>query len=161
MRSRIHFGLVGLALSAAICRGADSTFYQVFLEAVSTNGLITNGQILPVHVTSPLLVDTNNNAFKFDGTTHTLSAMRDRGEICGIRLGMTMSEVVAKWGKPPIGMSICYGGPSFSYSDARLVFHEDSLWEVYLPSLTFAGRFARDPIVNHAGDGNTGRKRCI
>jgi hypothetical protein len=129
MRSPINFILVGLVFTATLCRGAESSFYRVFSDSVGTNGLMH-----PVAVTSPLLVDTNNTVFKLGGTTNNLAAMRDSGEISGIRLGMTMSEVVAKWGKPRGFWSRCCGGHRFCYSDVSLVFHGDSLWDVCVPA---------------------------
>ncbi len=128
MRSRIHSILAGMLLSAAFCRGADFNFYRELLDEVGTNGLMH-----VVAVKSPLLIDTNNRALKIGGTSNSLTLLRERGEISRLRLGMSMSEVVGAWGKPRGVWSRCGGGPRFFYSDAYLIFHGDSLWEVRLP----------------------------
>lgn len=145
MRSPIHFVLLGLVCSVALGLGAESDFYRSFLSAVSTDDL----QRLGVVVTSPTLADTNNTALKLAAFTNSFSVMRERGEMSEIRLGMSMSEVVAKWGKPPRLFANCGGGPHFSYSDASLVFHGNVLWEVYIPGRNNPDQsFLRPRVIN-------------
>src|SRR5690349_1922055 len=47
----------------------------------------------------------------------------DSGEVAGIRIGMSMSEVIKNWGKPKLFYSTCMGGPRFDYAAAALFFH--------------------------------------
>jgi hypothetical protein len=111
-------------------QGAESDFYQTLLTTVPTNDLRR-----PVAVRSPLLVDTNNIAPKLTADIELVRAMSERGVVSGISLGMTMSEVVSRLGKPPRLWTICgaAGGPLFAYSDISLVFRSDELWEVHIP----------------------------
>ncbi len=117
MSSLIHSALTVLFLSVSLCRGAESSFYRTFLSSVNSNDLTR-----PVAVRSPLLVDTNNTAPKLATTPLDLIKAKDTGAVGGIRLGMTMEEVVARWGKPQGLYSRCLGGPRFFYSDANVVF---------------------------------------
>src|SRR2546430_6740494 len=101
-----------MVCSPAISRAAESSFYQCFLSIVSSNDLDR-----PVAVWSPMLVDTNNTAPRLTTSTNSLRVMRERGEASGIHLGMSMSEVVSKWGKPSHFWAKCGGGPRFQYAD--------------------------------------------
>src|SRR6266436_2867858 len=76
------------------------------------------------------LLDTNNSG----PTLINLSPERTRasGEVEGVRLGMTMSEVVRAWGKPQIIYSQCNGGPRFDYRTANLFFKGDKLWKIWI-----------------------------
>jgi hypothetical protein len=117
--------LASVVLAIVSCRSAKSDFYQVFMASVTTNDLTH-----AVLVTSPALVDTNNTAPKLAAITNSFRAMCEQGTVSGVSLGMSMSAVVARWGKPPWFYTRCGGGPRFAYSDVALVFHGDSLWEV-------------------------------
>ncbi len=121
--------LLWLVLPEVCARSAESTFFRNFMDSVDTNDL---SRI--VAVTSPSLVDTNNRAVKLGATTNTLVAMRELGSVSGVRLGMTMSEVVSQWGKPPRFYTKCRIGPNFAYSDVGLYFEGDSLCEIYVPA---------------------------
>jgi hypothetical protein len=59
-----------------------------------------------------------------------LTKLRASGEVSGVHLGMTMDEVVARWGKPAKlrivnsggALSGTFRGVRFDYSDARVEF---------------------------------------
>lgn len=121
--------LLGLVLSAVCARSAESAFFRNFMDSVDANDFFR-----VVAVTSSSLVDTNNRTVKLGAATNTLVAMRERGSVSGVQLGMTMSEVVAQWGKPPRFYTKCRTGPHFAYSDVGLYFEGDSLCEVYVPA---------------------------
>jgi len=104
---------------AICCAGADQEwFYRQFQSVADTNNI--------VGVTSPLLVDTNNRVLKVTNPAVSLSAMKMKGELGGVRLGMTMEEVVTCWGRPPILWSRCMGGPRFAYADVDVFFEASS-----------------------------------
>jgi hypothetical protein len=117
--------LILVVLATVSCGSTKSDFYQVFMASVTTNDLAR-----AVLVTSPALVDTNNTAPKLAATTNSFRDMREQGTVSGVSLGMSMSQVVARWGKPPWFYTRCGSGPRFNYSDVALVFHGNSLWEV-------------------------------
>ena len=57
-----------------------------------------------------------------------LDRLRQSGEISGVRLGMTMQEVIDHWGKPTAGWSRClHGLVTFSYTGVSLAFEGDRL----------------------------------
>ena len=89
MRRLLRFVLI---LWCSAGRGGD--FYRQFLSLVDTN----QPGALPVR--SLLLTDTNNTARKLTNTVVNLSNVWEWGEIAGVRLGTTMEEVAALWGKP-------------------------------------------------------------
>jgi hypothetical protein len=115
MRRLLLFVLV---VWSATGHGGD--FYRQFLILVDTN------QPGALPVASPLLIDTNNSAPKLTNTLVNLSNACARGEIAGVRLGMTMEEVAARWGKPQSLWGRCYGGPRFYYTDASVIFDPSS-----------------------------------
>jgi hypothetical protein len=81
------------------------------------------------HVTNAVLVDTNNKAAKLTNLTLSLRKMRENGEVGDIHLGMTMDEVVARWGKPFLLAPMC--GNDFLFGDCSLHFRGDSFQSVY------------------------------
>jgi hypothetical protein len=129
MRIRTSITLIAAVLWTWIVSGGESAFYTTFLHSVSTSDL-TN----IVAVRSPLLVDTSNMVAKVTGSTNSLRKMKEEGELCGVRLGMNMSEVVTTWGKPPRFYTKCHGGPHFAYCDVGLYFQGDVLQEIYVPA---------------------------
>jgi hypothetical protein len=124
----MYSDFLGLLWSVAIGQCGESAFYRSFLSQATTNDL----QHLGIAMTSPTLTDTNNTSPKLAGVTNSLTAMKERGEVGGIRIGMSMSDVVSEWGKPSRFFARCMGGPRLDYSDATLIFHGDVLWEVLL-----------------------------
>jgi hypothetical protein len=108
---------------------ADGDFYRLFQSAVTNyyrplHNAATNGQ--SIEIDSPLLVDTNNTGFKLTNAVLHLEALTANGEPSGIRLGMSMEEVVARWGKP-IGIDPqCLGYPHFIYTEAHVYFEAAS-----------------------------------
>ena len=103
----------------------EAEFYRQFLSVTGTN----NTQ--QIRITSPLLVDTNNTTPKLAAVN--LNDLKTNSELSGIRLGMTMQEVVTRWGKPRDFWSNCFGGPRFVYADMSVIFEpgKDSVMSLY------------------------------
>jgi len=101
--------VVGVLLT--LCRdvpAADQEYFDRFLSVTSSwhGGFVTDSS----------LVDTNSSfPIPTDGTV-SLSELRHRGELCGVRLGMSMNEVVHKWGKPNMLYPYCLIGPRLWYT---------------------------------------------
>jgi len=119
-----------VAVFHCICASAaDGDFYRLFQSAVTNyyrplENVATNGQ--SIEIGSPLLVDTKNTGFKMTNVLLHLQALKANGEPSGIRLGMTMEKVVARWGRP-LGMDPhCMGFPHFIYTDAHVYFEPAS-----------------------------------
>jgi hypothetical protein len=93
-------------LSEVVAAGADNEFYQRFVEAKSK----TNGFLYEVS-----LIDTNNSGPNLTNVAVPFAKFAQEGELVGIKLGMTMSEVVAAWGKPRSLFTHCVFGPRFWY----------------------------------------------
>jgi hypothetical protein len=82
----------------------------------------------PRQITSPVLVDTNNSGIRITNAFLNLESLWQGGGISGIRLGMTMEQVVACWGKPPEAYSRCAQGlPTFFYQNVWLTFEGNHL----------------------------------
>ena len=81
---------------------------------------------MPHAIKSAFFVDTNNTALKVANTVVDLNKVKADGEICGVRPGMSMEEVVGRWGKPVFMWSRCYGGPRFAFKDVDIVFEPNS-----------------------------------
>src|SRR5579859_3443024 len=115
---RHHILVAFLLWHGAGAWGGD--FYSRFLTLVDINAAET----LPVR--SPWLTDTNNVAVKLTNSPVNLRDACLKGEIGGVRLGMTMEEVCAILGKPRCLYGLCFGGPNFSYEDVNVVFDPSS-----------------------------------
>jgi len=110
--------VVFVALYCIRAFAADGNFYRLFQSAA------TNERSMEIY--SPHLVDTNNTGFKLTNALLHLDALKADGEPSGIRLGMSMEEVVAQWGKP-IGIDPqCLGYPHFIYREAHVYFDKAS-----------------------------------
>jgi hypothetical protein len=96
-----------------------------------------------VAIRSPFFVDTNNAAPKLANLVVDLADTKENGRLGGVQLGMTMEQVVARWGKPKGIWSKCYGGPLFCYTDVNVVFESssNSVLKVF-----FLGKSASSPI---------------
>jgi hypothetical protein len=114
--------LLFLQLEAA----AETNFYGHLLG-------VSKNYPIPHWVSSSELTDTNNTAVKIPNLIINLQSLGEKGEIAGIRLGMTMDQVVARWGKPPKLYSHCGGGPRFFFSDTSLVFRDNVLSIIWIP----------------------------
>jgi hypothetical protein len=110
--------LVLIAFAVTNCSGADQEYYRTFLSMVDTNSTRI------VSINSPLLIDTNNNALKLANFAINLADTKAKGQLYDIHLGMTMEQVVARWGKPRCLWSRCYGGPRFCYAGGVSVIFE-------------------------------------
>ena len=105
------------------CSASDLDFYHRFLSLVDTNDLFH-------WVTNSALIDRNNTAPKLTNSVISLQKLRTEGEAGNIRLGMTMEDVVACWGKPVMLHPKCDGGHRFTFTDCSLVFTGNSLSKV-------------------------------
>jgi len=110
-------------------------FYQQFLAAVDTN------QFTQPLGTLPGLVDTNNTEIKLTNAIADLERLKQSGEVSGVRVGMTMQEVVDHWGKPKAGWSRClHGLITFSYTEVSLGFEGNRLETIrFSPPAKLAG----------------------
>jgi hypothetical protein len=100
--------LATLALLVIRVTAAERGYYELFTE--NTNG--------PSHfIGNPNLVNTNNPGPTIN--TNIPFVKFRQGEIADIKLGMTMSEVVAAWGKPRQLVSRCGFGPRLWYGPGR------------------------------------------
>jgi hypothetical protein len=128
--------LLLLALCLSL-RAADDQFYRDFLSLADTN------DPAPRLLKSPLVVDTNNTAPKIASTVVQLDRLRAEGRVADLRLGMTMSEVVGRWGKPRGFYSNCDGGPRFLFADASVVFRGNALRRIRLSEAVMFDRGLR------------------
>src|ERR1043165_5569047 len=99
-----HFLAVAFLFLSLSCGHADQEFYQYFLSVIKTN----DSRVRPL--TLPRLIDSNNIVLRLTNQIVNLSASKTNGKIGDIRLGMSMDEIVAAWGKPNHLWSRCYGG---------------------------------------------------
>ncbi len=110
-------------------------FYQQYLSAVDTNKYTQPLGALPG------LVATNNTGIKVTNAVVDLNSLKQSGEISRVRLGMTMQEVVDRWGKPKGGWSRClHGLITFSYTGVSLGFEGNRLETIHFsPPAKLAG----------------------
>jgi hypothetical protein len=109
-------------------------FYQQFLSSVDTNQFTQPLGALPG------LVDTNNTGIKVTNAVVDLERLKQSGEVSRVRLGMTMQEVVDRWGKPKGGWSRClHGLITLSYTGVSLGFEGNRLETIrFSPSAKLA-----------------------
>jgi len=113
-----------VALCGAHSWAAEAAYYQEFLAVFGTNNWTHTDR------GSASLVDPNNTALKIAGEEVDLREVLATGGVSGVRLGMTMDELVARWGKPleiRFGTSqgwYCgtFSSAHFSYSKIRVDF---------------------------------------
>jgi hypothetical protein len=68
-------------------------------------------------------VDTNNTALKTTNVVLSVDTAKELASIGGVRLGMTMEEVVATRSKPIPALRWCQGGgPRLNYTGAKVIF---------------------------------------
>jgi hypothetical protein len=108
--ARCYFLSLIVAGGVSACSAAED-YYHTYLSLLGTN--ITRN----VLVDSPLLIDTNNSAPKLATSVIDLAETVTNCQIGQVRLGMTMEEVVAGWGKPRGIWPSCFGGARFIYWD--------------------------------------------
>src|SRR5437868_13685720 len=103
--------ILALAICCFSSRAADDEFYRHDSTLVDTN----QRPLRPV--TSPLLVDSKNTGAKVTNAVLNLEGLQQAAELSGVRLGMTMGEVVGCWGKPKGASSpgCLHGLPTFFY----------------------------------------------
>jgi hypothetical protein len=140
--------LAALALLALHACAAERGYYELFTEAL-TNG--SSGMIASTN-----LVNTNNLG-PVIGPTVSFMKFR-QGELAGIKLGMTMSQVVTAWGRPRELASVCVFGPRLWYGPGRwfgdlsLSFKGDRL-----VLIAIAGETAKRLTFDNGLSGHAGR----
>jgi hypothetical protein len=112
MKRALPYAAACLLLGRFISPAADGDFYGRFVSQVGTN----DQWIREIDI--PTLIDTNNTSPKLTKSKLSEVALRPQVTVAGIRLGMTMDQVVAIWGKPR-GVSLAHAGaPRLSYRDS-------------------------------------------
>jgi hypothetical protein len=110
--------LLSLALWGLAVQAVGQEYYTAFQTFVATNSQDKHDWILAPH-----LVDTNNTALKTTNVVLSVGTAKGLARIGGVRLGMTMEEVVATWGKPIRALRWCQGGgPHLNYTGAKVIF---------------------------------------
>lgn len=154
--------LVFLCLICAVgSRGFAGEYYRQFVSSAGTN---EDCACLDDY---PFLVDTNNTGTKLASGPLNLQSLKERGELSGIRLGMTMDEVVGRWGKP-------YGGyapkgclhdlPTFFYGDVSLAFEGPLLETIYIKlnrTLSITSSVVRALGTPTSSSEGTGKRRYL
>lgn len=102
--TRVICGAVA-TLSIAL-EAADQGYHEQFTQTSET----TKG-----YIWQSRLVDTNNARPDLTNAAVLYSNFAARGELAGVKLGMTMGDVVAVWGKPRRLFTHCIIGPRFWY----------------------------------------------
>jgi hypothetical protein len=135
--ARCYFLSMMVAGGVSICSAAED-YYHTYLSLLGTN-IARN-----VMVDSPLLVDTNNWAPKLAASVINLAETLTNCQIGHVRLGMTMEEVVAGWGKPGWIWPRCFGGARFIYWDVNVIFElgSNSVISIYCNTHSRMPRFS-------------------
>ena len=121
MKRALQYSAVCLCLWRFSSFGAAEDFYSLFLSQVGTN---YNGAVYSMYfwpgeeVRAPLLTDTNNTAPKLTKSKLSELTLRPQVAVAGVRLGMTMDQVVSAWGKPRAVSLYHNGAPRLSYRDS-------------------------------------------
>lgn len=120
--------LFGLCLDVL---AAEPDYYARFEEVLKSGqgGFAEDASL--VNTNTPVPISTN--------APISLSALMSRGELCGVRLGMTMSDVVRIWGKPN-QLYNCGIGPHFYYTGSgqysgygvTLIFSSNKVEVIYI-----------------------------
>jgi len=116
--------IAAFTFSAALSWGAEQDYYQEFIRVFGSNSW---SRSTPV---AAFLINATNTGLKITNAVVDLKDVMASGEVSGVRLGMTMDELVARWGKPPemhiIGSQGWLSGPfpavRFSYSKLEVQF---------------------------------------
>jgi len=126
----VLFVVAELGLNAV---GAESTFYQREQAAEEAEASRMMAHVFDSkfhaedgYIQDSSLIDTNNLLPVLTNAPVSYAGFTSRGELAGIKLGMTMSEVVAVWGKPKRLSSSWVIGPRFYYGTGK--WGELSLW---------------------------------
>jgi hypothetical protein len=129
MRLVRHYFLLVLLFCGLRSLALGGDFYQQFLSLVDTN----KGPVALWDI--PALVDTNNPGIKVTNSALDLASLRKRGEVSGVRLGMTMQEAIERLGKPHGGWShpgCLHGLTTFFYGDLSLGFEGNRLETIHI-----------------------------
>lgn len=126
---------LSMAISCSLTLASEGEFYRQFVSLGDTNDFRQQ------RVRYLALVDTNNGSAKVTGTLN-LEALKEEDRIAGIRLGMTMEQIVTSWGKPKWLWAHCLGGlPTMCYEDVMLGFEGNSLKDIRFNADTGSVRF--------------------
>jgi hypothetical protein len=147
--------IVAIAIVAVLTglqlRAGDVGYHQRFADllAKGTNGFVSDLSLVDANNLGPVLT---NGLLPF-------SQFRQKGELAGIRLGMSMSEVVKAWGKPRSLATRCMIGPRFYYGQVSgqrvsLFFQEDRLVLIAID-----GRQLNRAVFDNGLNGGMGSKQ--
>ena len=125
MKPRHTIRLIAAMVGLLVCRAeaAELDYYQRFSSLIDTNRsggpVLTNGML-------------------------SLSELKRRPEIVGVKLGMTMSAAVEHWGKPRNFYANDAGGPLLLFHHGALGFQGDKavrigIFTTTIPGLRFDG----------------------
>jgi hypothetical protein len=134
MRDWLPMLAVSCALSGS---GGELGYHECFRHFAATNRA-------PEPATCPHLADSNNTACKVTNrlapasggpgsavagsvpVLFSLQRLREQGEVAGVRLGKSMDEGVAAWGKPLKIWTRYQGLPRFAYAGANVIFEAET-----------------------------------
>ena len=98
---------------------AEPSYYDTLMavDASSEKPFLTDNRLIDTHTPYPIP----------GASPISMQALLDLGEICGVRLGMSMSEVVRVWGKPTSLVGWCGIGPRMWYAKPGGMDYDDGI----------------------------------
>jgi hypothetical protein len=109
-------------------QAAQNDYYSCFTNSIGTPSGI-------VQIKDPSLLDTNNTGLKLTNALLDLENFCRTGEISDLRVGMTMDQTIAVWGKPKAAFNRCVMAlATFWYNDVALAFEGNELEAVRIDS---------------------------
>lgn len=128
------FWVACFAISCFTLLAQPNDYFRRFTNSVGAESGI-------VQVKDPSLLDTNNTGLRLTNAVLDLENFLQTGEIAPLRVGMTMDEAVAVWGKPRAAINRCVMAlPTFRYNDAALAFDGNELEVVRIDSRATFGK---------------------
>ena len=141
---------------------AEPSYFDTLkaVDSDSETAFLTDGRLIDTHTPYPIPSDS----------PLSMQALLDCGEICGVRLGMSMSEVVRLWGKPTSIVGWCGIGPRMWYAKPGGMNYDDGIslrfrgdrleeilvWGTACEELAFddgiTGKMAREDIARLIGE---------
>ena len=118
-------------------------------------GFLTNSSVVNPNTAYPIL----------SNTPISMSVLLGCGELCGVRLGMSLSEVVQVWGKPTRLYSFCMIGPRMYYTRPEEVFQNGGVSLFFqsnrLELIVVSGKRCRDLTFDNGLTGMMGRNEIV
>ena len=103
------------ALAVAELRSSADEFYRELQREIGTNGL-------PREIWSAGLVDMRNTTQRLTNAILSYEILAPDDQLLGLHLGMTMSQVFERWGKPKMIWVPCTLRPCLHYEGAFVFF---------------------------------------